>query len=227
MGLLDAAGYLASGLVFLAFCMKAIVPLRIVAVASNMMFIIYGLGLDLIPVVALHCALLPMNCWRLRQVTRPDRLLDAGGQEITRMLRPFMTEHRLPRGTVLLRGGEPAHQLYCVVEGTVLLRGSGIRLNCGALVGGHSLVSASIQQLETVICETDVTLLRATEEALFRLCGQNPGLGLTITRQVVRRWMEDLSALCGSPAHGAGFDLPGVARVHEHDLLTRGLSRAS
>jgi hypothetical protein len=64
----DVIGYVASGLVLGAFSMKDMVQLRIVAVCSNLAFIVYGLGLDLIPVVALHVVLLPTNGWRLWQV---------------------------------------------------------------------------------------------------------------------------------------------------------------
>ena len=42
---LDAAGYLASGLVVMAFCMKDIIPLRVVALTSNIAFLIYGIRL--------------------------------------------------------------------------------------------------------------------------------------------------------------------------------------
>jgi hypothetical protein len=45
--------------------MKSIIPLRVVAMCSNLMFIIYGLGLGLTPIWCLHAALLPMNAWRL------------------------------------------------------------------------------------------------------------------------------------------------------------------
>ncbi len=64
----DMIGYVASGLVLGAFSMKNMIHLRIVAIASNLAFIGYGLGLDLMPVVALHVVLLPMNSWRLWQV---------------------------------------------------------------------------------------------------------------------------------------------------------------
>ena len=40
MGLWDAAGYLASGLVVMAFCMKDIIALRAVALTSNIAFLI-------------------------------------------------------------------------------------------------------------------------------------------------------------------------------------------
>lgn len=63
----NAVGYLASVLVFAAFCMNDIVPLRVVSVCSNIAFLIYGLELGLIPVWLLHAVLLPINCWRLWQ----------------------------------------------------------------------------------------------------------------------------------------------------------------
>ena len=64
----DLMGYLASGLVLGAFSMKNMVQLRIAAIASNLAFIAYGVGLELIPVVALHVVLLPLNTWRLWEV---------------------------------------------------------------------------------------------------------------------------------------------------------------
>jgi hypothetical protein len=67
MKLWDTAGYLASTLVVMAFCMKDIVPLRVVALTSNVAFLTYGIGLDLVPIWLLHAILLPINGWRLWQ----------------------------------------------------------------------------------------------------------------------------------------------------------------
>jgi|SRR5689334_8699296 len=65
----DAVGFLASGLVITAFCMKDIVQLRIAALASNIAFLTYGIALGLIPVWLLHLVLLPVNLGRLWQVS--------------------------------------------------------------------------------------------------------------------------------------------------------------
>jgi len=64
----NAVGFLAAGLVITAFCMKDILHLRIVAVASNVAFLAYGVALGLIPVWLLHLVLLPVNLIRLWQV---------------------------------------------------------------------------------------------------------------------------------------------------------------
>jgi hypothetical protein len=53
----DAMGYLASGLVLVAFGMKDIVN---------------GLGLHLTPIWLLHAVLLPLNVWRLTQALASD-----------------------------------------------------------------------------------------------------------------------------------------------------------
>src|ERR1700745_1396892 len=64
----NAVGFLAAGLVITAFCMKDILHLRIVAVASNVAFLAYGVALGLIPVWSLHLVLLPVNLIMLWQV---------------------------------------------------------------------------------------------------------------------------------------------------------------
>ena len=77
----QACGYLASALVLATFWMRQMVPLRVVAICSNVAFFSYAVLLSLPPVGILHAVLLPVNVWRLRQLTdragnadRPARL---------------------------------------------------------------------------------------------------------------------------------------------------------
>jgi hypothetical protein len=71
MHLVDCTGYIASLLVFLTFAMKDMVPLRIMALCSNVAFLVYGGGLNLWPVILLHGALIPINLCRLAAELRP------------------------------------------------------------------------------------------------------------------------------------------------------------
>ena len=73
----NVIGYVASTLVLTAFGMKSIIPLRVVGMCSNLVFIIYGLGLGLTPIWSLHAALLPMNAWRLVGALRGGEALEA------------------------------------------------------------------------------------------------------------------------------------------------------
>ena len=76
MNIAEASGYLASLLVFLAFYMKTMVPLRIIGICSNCAFITYGYLDALSPVLILHLILLPLNCVRLYQILRLTRQVE-------------------------------------------------------------------------------------------------------------------------------------------------------
>jgi hypothetical protein len=65
--LYEPVGYLASLLVLATFCMRDMIALRTVAIASNVAFIAYGWLVGIDPVLVLHVVLLPTNVWRLAQ----------------------------------------------------------------------------------------------------------------------------------------------------------------
>ncbi len=67
MTTIESIGYLASALVLTTFCMRDMVTLRWVALASNLAFIAYSALADVGPVLVLHLLLLPVNAVRLAQ----------------------------------------------------------------------------------------------------------------------------------------------------------------
>jgi hypothetical protein len=69
----ESIGYLASLLVLATFCMSGMVPLRAIAIASNVAFIGYAALAGISPVLLLHALLLPMNVYRLLQALRERR----------------------------------------------------------------------------------------------------------------------------------------------------------
>jgi hypothetical protein len=68
----DLAGYIASSLVFVTFYMRGMVPLRLVALCSNVAFLFYAGALHLLPIVLLHGALIPVNVCRLVAALRGE-----------------------------------------------------------------------------------------------------------------------------------------------------------
>jgi ABC-type transport system involved in cytochrome bd biosynthesis fused ATPase/permease subunit len=52
--------------------MRGMVPLRLVALCSNVAFLIYAFSLHLAPIVILHGALIPVNVSRLIAAWRAD-----------------------------------------------------------------------------------------------------------------------------------------------------------
>jgi CRP/FNR family transcriptional regulator, cyclic AMP receptor protein len=66
----DLLGFLASGLVLTSFWMRDMLSLRLVAIASNVAFINYGHVAHIVPVMALHAILLPVNLWHVLPMLR-------------------------------------------------------------------------------------------------------------------------------------------------------------
>ncbi len=67
---IDLTGYLASLAVLATFCMSRMICLRAVAVLSNVLFVTYGIGEHLYPVLILHVALLPINIMKIFRLRR-------------------------------------------------------------------------------------------------------------------------------------------------------------
>lgn len=68
MHLIDLLGFAAALTVLASFCMTSIVPLRSIAVISNLLFICYGLLGHIMPVFFLHITLLPVNLIKLHRL---------------------------------------------------------------------------------------------------------------------------------------------------------------
>jgi len=66
----EPIGYLAAALVLATFCMRNMMALRCMAIASNLAFIAYGVQVGLGPVLLLHLLLLPVNVVRLLEAKR-------------------------------------------------------------------------------------------------------------------------------------------------------------
>ncbi len=60
----DILGYAASLAVLATFLARTMLPLRGIAILSNVLFVLYGYAADIKPVLLLHLVLLPLNIVR-------------------------------------------------------------------------------------------------------------------------------------------------------------------
>lgn len=97
MHAVDWLGIAGSLLVFASFWMKSTIPLRTLALASNVLFIAYGYVAWLIPILVLHCALLPLNLMRLRQLHRRMKANDKRQREARAILRTTRGKAKMHR----------------------------------------------------------------------------------------------------------------------------------
>lgn len=197
MSLPEMVGYLASFLVFTTFYMKTMIPLRIVALCSNVAFMSYALLLHLPPVLVLHAVMLPLNGWRLLQMMRLTRRVQEAtkGEISIDALIPFMTKRVFSAGTVLFRKGDGGDEMFYIVQGTVMIEELGVPLNKGDLLGEVSLFSPTGQRTYTAVCETSVELLGITEAMVMQVFFQNPDFGFYIVKLITSRLLENASRI--------------------------------
>ncbi|HSW24239.1 MAG TPA: hypothetical protein VLJ62_15865 [Burkholderiaceae bacterium] len=72
-GMTELLGYAAAGLVVATFSARSITALRVLAIASNVLFIAYATAAHLPPILILHALLLPINLLRLWQAIAERR----------------------------------------------------------------------------------------------------------------------------------------------------------
>jgi hypothetical protein len=89
--LADVLGWCAAVLTLLTFVSGEMRRLRLLALAANAAFIGYGALAGLLPVLALHLALVPVNLWRLNQTLRRTR------EQPIRTASPLQRRPRRPR----------------------------------------------------------------------------------------------------------------------------------
>jgi hypothetical protein len=188
---MNVAGYGASLLVFCAFYMKAMVPLRAIAIASNITFIVYGFGYHLYPVLILHALLLPLNGIRLVQMRRLSRQVQQAshGDLSIDWLIPLMTRHRFRSNDVLFRMGDPAHSMFVILSGSVWVPEIGVALGPGAVLGEIGVFSPGCCRTGTALCETDVEVGSISDTKVLQLCYQDPTFGLYLMRLVIQRML--------------------------------------
>ena len=189
----EIIGYMACGLVFLTFCMKRMLPLRVIAVTSNIAFIFYGLAAELMPILVLHATLLPLNIYRSVQKMKETKAIRmaAEGRADIEVLIPFMTRRRFARDTLLFRKGDVSDAIYFVGAGNLLIVEIDTTLGPGSLVGEIGIFRPDKKRTGTVLCQTDCDLYAISEKDVQKLFLEEPRFGIFITKLIASRLVAD------------------------------------
>jgi CRP/FNR family transcriptional regulator, cyclic AMP receptor protein len=186
------AAWVAALLVFSTFFMKTMIPLRVVAIASNVAFIGYALlGLKygifgrLYPILVLHSALLPLNIVRLREIkTLIKTVNQASRSDAFDSLIPYMKSERHRKGETLFSKGDPADKLYLIREGNVRFPELGKQLSNGALFGEVGLFAPQGARSVSAVCESECRLHAIAKDKVLELYYQNPRFGFFLIRLI-------------------------------------------
>jgi hypothetical protein len=193
MSWVEILGYAASATVLATFCMSTMIPLRILALISNLLFCSYGYFDHLYPVLILHAILFPVNLLRLVQFQRLVREVRNAHQEdlSIQSLLPYMTILSLAAGETLIRKGEKAERLYYLVHGELEITDFGKILMPGAVLGEIGVFARIQEHTATVMCRTDCRLYQLSGSKAQQLYFQDRSFGFAILQIVINRLLEN------------------------------------
>lgn len=187
--------WLAAGLVFMSFFMKTIVPLRRMAIASNLAFITYALlGLHygifdkVLAIFILHIALLPLNIVRLNEVRNTMRSVQAAaeGSQTLDFLIPFMKLEVYPAGHYLFKKGDEADRMYLLKTGHIRMVDHAKLMPPGSVFGEVGIFSEHESRTSSALCEEKCELYSINRSKAIELFYQHPKFGFYIVRALAR-----------------------------------------
>jgi hypothetical protein len=197
MHITELTGYLASALVFTTFYMKTMIPLRGVAIASNVAFISYGYLGGMTPILILHAALLSLNLWRLyqtRQLVNKVRLAMEGDLSFDWLI-PHMNYRNFAAGETIFRRGDAARELFLISAGTVRLTELNIEVGKGSMVGEIGVFSPHKARTATAVAVTRVDVLAIAADRVIALYNDNREFGFYLVSLITKRLVANFEEL--------------------------------
>lgn len=193
-----ASAGVASALTVISTFLKTMIPLRWLAVGSNVGFFFYGLLYPSLPMMILHAVLLPINIYRAvemirltRRVTNAAARRDNSGV----WLKPYMKSKDLKAGTVLFNKGDVADQLYFLAEGRIEFVEIGKFMEPGRIFGEIAFFAPDRRRTQTARCAERCRVLTIDESNLHQLYYQNPSFGFELVGLIAGRLIADIQRL--------------------------------
>jgi CRP/FNR family cyclic AMP-dependent transcriptional regulator len=177
---------------------KTMIPLRWLAVGTNLGFMVYGALYPQLPLMVLHALLLPINLYRAAEMVRLSRRVNAAAQARDTSglwLRPYMKRLKLKAGTVLFRKGDLADHLYMLASGRVELVEIGVDLPAGRIIGEIAFFAPDRRRTLSARCIEDSEVLAINESTVRQLYYQNPEFGFELIGLVAGRLTADIHRL--------------------------------
>jgi hypothetical protein len=178
---------------------KTMVPLRILAIATNCILITYFALMHSWVPLALQVFALPLNGWRLYQmVVLIKNVREAiRGKPSLDWLKPFMSERHFRKGDLLFAKGETASEMFYTMTGRFVLVELGIEIAPGHLVGELAMLSPDNRRTATLECIEGGIVLSITYEQVEELYYQNPTFGFYFLRLATARLFDNVGRMEG------------------------------
>lgn len=191
-------GYAAVASSIVTCAMKTMIPLRVVSMTCNALFIIYGFFGGIYPTLILNSILLPLNTLRLQQMRRLIQDVEAAasyGETSIDWLKPFMSSRSFRKGDIVFHKGDVADAMYYSVTGRYRLREMGVDIPSGQVFGDLGLLAPDNRRTQTIECIEDGNVLTATYQQVKELYFQNPQFGFYFLRLTSERLFDNINRL--------------------------------
>jgi CRP/FNR family cyclic AMP-dependent transcriptional regulator len=172
-------GYAAVISSIITCAMKTMIPLRIVSMTCNTLFIIYGF-------LRLH---------QMRKLIQDVEAAASMGETSIDWLKPFMARRSFRKGDIVFRKGDTADAMYYSVTGRYRLKEMGIEIPAGQVFGDLGFLAPDNRRTQTIECTEEGEVLTATYQQVKELYFQNPQFGFYFMRLTSERLFDNIKRL--------------------------------
>jgi hypothetical protein len=176
---------------------KTMVPLRVLAIATNCILSAYFAVTHAWLPLLLQAFALPLNGWRLYQMIVLIRNVREAirGKPSLDWLKPFMAERHFRKGDLLFAKGETADEMFYTMTGRYVLVELGIEIQPGHVVGELAMLAPDNRRTATLECIEAGDVLSITYEQVEELYYQNPTFGFYFLRLATARLFDNVSRM--------------------------------
>jgi CRP/FNR family transcriptional regulator, cyclic AMP receptor protein len=176
---------------------KTMVPLRVLAIATNCALSAYFAVTHAWLPLLLQAFALPLNGWRLYQmVVLIKNVREAiRGKPSLEWLMPFMSKRQFRKGDLLFAKGEAASEMFYTMTGRYVLVELGIEIQPGHVVGELAMLAPDNRRTATLECLEAGDVLSITYEQVEELYYQNPTFGFYFLRLATARLFDNVSRM--------------------------------
>lgn len=193
----EILGYFGAVLTLSVYSMKRMIPLRIVAICANCVFVMYGFLAAVYPQMLVHGMLLPINVYRLREMVILVRKVKAAssGDLDMEWLKPHMSRRVVKKGEIIFRKDETSSAMFYTLSGQYRLREISQDIGSGQLIGELGLIAPENKRTLTFECIEEGELLSISYDHVKQLYFQNPEFGFYFLQLTSKRLFKDIDRL--------------------------------
>lgn len=211
----EILGYFGAVLTLSVYSMKRMIPLRIVGICANCVFIAYGFFGAVYPQMLVHSLLLPINAYRLREMVllvRKVKVASSGDLDME-WLKPHMSRRVVKKGEIIFRKNDTSSDMFYTISGKYRLSEIGQDIGAGQLIGELGLIAPDNKRTLTFECVEEGELLSISYDHVKQLYFQNPEFGFYFLQLTSKRLFKDIDRLQRNAANALepGGKAPGQA----------------